>query len=161
MILQSSVSRLQFVKVEPVGVEPTPSWSQTTRAPICTSARKLAVSHETLVVRFLRPSRPLTAKDDRLPAIQVVREALESSSPGLQPSAIPSQLPDLDMAFSSWEKVVPAPGPDEGILLLVRPIKKPDVCVTPGFCLRGLWAKRHVRNLKGRISCRYTPIAGN
>ncbi len=40
------------------------------------------------------------------------REALESSSPGFQPSAIPSQLPTR---------------------ILVRHEKKPDVAVTPGF----------------------------
>ena len=44
--LAALISLLAPPKVEPVGVEPTPSWSQTTRAPICTSARSVSITHQ-------------------------------------------------------------------------------------------------------------------
>jgi hypothetical protein len=63
----------------------------------------------------------------------VGREALESSSPGFQPSAKPSQLP-TQISCS----VLRLPSGQQ---------KKPDVLVTPGFGSQNeLKAKRHKRS---------------
>ena len=66
-----------------------------------------------LRVRQFLESRPSTHR--RITPPQVGREVLESSSPGLQPGATPSQLP--------------ARGPSSHH----HPTKKPAVVVTPGF----------------------------
>jgi hypothetical protein len=71
----------------------------------------------------------------------VGREALESSSPGFQPSAIPSQLPTRHQTV-----VVAAPH-------ITSQIKKPGVLVTPGFraYLVQFAAERHKRKGCGGI----------
>jgi hypothetical protein len=96
--------RFTFHQVGRVGLEPTISCSQNTRASRCPTSR-LSSDRNRRTPRRVHSSQVRTDS-------AVGREALESSSPGLQPSAIPSQLP-------------------AHVSLTIR--KKPGVVVTPGL----------------------------
>ncbi len=53
------------------------------------------------------------------------------------------------MAFSSWDKVVPAPGPDEGILLLVMANKKTRCLRDTGLLPAGVVGQASRSQFKG------------
>ena len=96
---------LRIPSVGTVGIEPTLSCSQDTRAPGALHPVLFFQIHHSgpygsrTHLPALKGRYPLTDRRTsrtRAPRAQVGREALESSSPGFQPGANPSQLPTLD-----------------------------------------------------------------
>jgi hypothetical protein len=133
---QIAMLPLQHRTVGKVGVEPTASCSQGTRGTVPLHPVSFDASCQQLVWESnpsLRLERPVSLTDRRTShllcfathartPIAVGREALESSSPGFQPSAMPSQLPTQ---FGC--------GTLPGRKLCTGQQKKPDVLVTPSF----------------------------